>query len=206
MDENFEKFLDDFRNDLNASEESITLLRNIADDSHFKRGYSTVISHLKEMISKTSSSLLIYTPHVIPEILESISISSYRKKRVRFLMAANTDKDKYQNIFNKMLLLGNVQFRDMPTPINYYWCARDGREFLIGKQAENSDDIFSMIHENELHGNDFYDLIGTYFLNLSSPLLSERVKAKIRRKYYRIKNAEKKQKLLRKLGLKESDL
>ena len=73
----------------------------------------------------------------VPEFLQVISQNAYSKKGVRFLWETHIDFSTYGDIIRKMTALGNIQFRHVEIPKNYYYCCRDAREILLGKLEIN---------------------------------------------------------------------
>ena len=169
MDERIIKFSECIKNDFELSEDIISNLRTNTNNALIIEGYDLFLSHIQKMVSDTQSSLILHTPQIIPEFLEFLSMKAYMLKSCRFLWISNIDYEKDYFLLNKIITLGNIQFRNTKEKCNYYYCTRDTKEFLIGKSEEESSENIFIFYEREDILKDIQIEMGAYFLKNSIP-------------------------------------
>ena len=211
MVEKIQQLLEHLKYDFNLSEDTISNLKRRGNDALIIEGDDGIMNHIQTMISNTKSSIIFHTPQITSELLQFISQKAYEKKAVRFLWITNIDYEKEYSILLNILMLGNIQIRNLKKKCNYYYFTRDAKEVLIGKCEENSIESISVIYEQEDVMEDMSREMGPYLLKESVPILIERdkikqakLKVKIKKKIE--KNPEKREKILKKYKFNELEL
>ncbi|MHA1804874.1 MAG: hypothetical protein ACTSU4_10150 [Promethearchaeota archaeon] len=133
-------------------------------------GMKALISNIKDMIYRVKSSIIIVLPEVIPEILKFVSEIAYQKKAARFMLTSNFDLSVYGPILNKMKLLGNIQFRQLGTPGEYYAVTRDAEEVIIAPATKDEAQLISMVSTQESYAKLYAQFIGPIFTANSRPI------------------------------------
>ncbi|MHA1725211.1 MAG: hypothetical protein ACTSYC_10420 [Promethearchaeota archaeon] len=133
-------------------------------------GMKALISNIKDMIYRVKSSIIIVTPEVIPEILKFVSEIAYQKKAARFMLTSNFDLGVYGPILNKMKLLGNIQFRQLGTPGEYYAVTRDAEEVIIAPATKDEAQLISVVSTQESYAKLYSQFIGPIFTGHSRPI------------------------------------
>ena len=133
-------------------------------------GKDALIAAIKDAIYRIKSSIIIIMPVVIPEILQVISEFAYQKKACRFMLTSHWDMQAYGNIIKKMLQLGNIQFRNLSTPGDYFAVTRDAEEVIICPFTKNEKEMISVISNQELYSKLFSNFIGPVFQANSRPV------------------------------------
>ncbi len=214
MSEKINRLLQGLKNDLRISTEVISGLR--ANEKYLRiiESDDEIMRHLHHMISNTESITILFTPQIIPEVLQEFTRKAYEEKANKFMWITKIDFDKYDSKVLKILAFRNIQFRNLKKECNYYSCARDAKEFLIGKQEEKSTESISILYEqenivNEMGTGPFFG----FFLKNSTPVYKgmksfkrARLKAKLNKKLEKIQDPEKREKLFKKHGFQESEL
>ncbi len=133
-------------------------------------GRDALIASIKDAIYRVKSSIIIVTPQVEPDILQVISQYAYQKKSVRFMLTSHWDLQAYGHIINKMKVLGNIQFRQLSTPGEFYAVTRDAEEVILAPFTEKEGDLVSIISNQEGYSKLYSQFIGPIFLANSRPL------------------------------------
>ncbi len=197
IQEKLKLLTESLKEDLKVPEEVIYLLLNLNEDVRLIESKSILIQALIDMIIKTKSSIIIYTPFAIPEILQTASEFAYQRKSARFLLTCKWDMMAYGDIIKKMRMLGNIFFRNIDMPSKYYLCSRDASDWLLGISSESETITIQCSDENK---SNVIAEIMSYFFEISKPMdvafKVAAMKAKIEKK--KIKDAKKKAKKERK--------
>jgi hypothetical protein len=133
-------------------------------------GRSALVAAIKDAIYRTKSSIIIVTPVVIPEVLQVVSEYAYQKKAARFMLTSFWDMNQYGAIIQKMLSLGNIQFRQLNTAGEFYAVTRDAEEVIIGPFTEKEGDMISVISNQEQYSRLYSQFIGPIFQANSRPI------------------------------------
>ena len=133
-------------------------------------GKDALIAAIKDAIYRIKSSIIIIMPVVIPEILQIISEFAYQKKACRFMLTSHWDMQAYGKIIKKMLQLGNIQFRNLNAPGDYFAVTRDAEEVIICPFTKNEKEMISVISNQELYSKLFSNFIGPVFQANSRPV------------------------------------
>jgi hypothetical protein len=133
-------------------------------------GKDALISAIKDAIYRIKSSIIIIMPVVMPEILQVISEFAYQKKAARFMLTSHWDMQQYGNIIKKMMQLGNIQFRNLTTPGDYFAVTRDAEEVIICPFTKNEKEMISVVSNQELYSKLFSNFIGPVFQANSRPI------------------------------------
>jgi sugar-specific transcriptional regulator TrmB len=209
IQEKIKELLNAYKKDWDLSENIISSLQNTLIDNinhlNLIKGKKEIIKTLIDLVSKTKAAIVLVTPHAIPEILQVISEFAYQRKVARYMLTSDWDINVYGDLINKMMQLRNIQFRDLKVPFNYYICFQDWEEMVIGIHSKSDYESFSILSGNNDIMKQFSESFHHY-LKVSRPLIDVRRKMKLRKKLSKMKNQEKKDKLLERLGIDESDL
>nr|MDO8115709.1 hypothetical protein [Candidatus Sigynarchaeota archaeon] len=135
-------------------------------------GLPSIVKTIIWMMYQTKASIIIVMPRVIPELLEAIAGAAYERKGQKFFVTSYWDTSKYGEILKKMSVLGNIQFRALKGPGEYFAVSRDAREILITPDNVNAEKIVA-IHSADLGFVKLYSqFIGPMFQANSMPLKS----------------------------------
>ncbi len=133
-------------------------------------GRDALLNCIKDSIYRVKSSIIIVMPVVEPDILQVISQYAYQKKAVRFLVTSHWDIQAYGDIINKMKVLGNIQFRQLTAPGEFYAVTRDAEEVILAPYTEKESDLVAIISNQEGYSKLYSQFIGPIFLANSRPL------------------------------------
>jgi sugar-specific transcriptional regulator TrmB len=133
-------------------------------------GRDALIAAIKDAIFRVKSSIIIVMPVVIPEVLQVISEYAYQKKAVRFLLTASWEMSQYGPIIQKMMQLGNIQFRQLSTRGDFFALTRDAEEVIIGPHTTNEKEMISVISNQEAYAKLYSQFIGPIFQANSRPI------------------------------------
>jgi sugar-specific transcriptional regulator TrmB len=133
-------------------------------------GRDALVAAIKDAIFRVKSSIIIVMPVVIPEVLQVISEYAYQKKAVRFLLTASWEMSQYGPIIQKMMQLGNIQFRQLSTKGEFFALTRDAEEVIIGPHTSNEKDMISVISNQESYAKLYSQFIGPIFQANSRPI------------------------------------
>ncbi|TFG24664.1 MAG: hypothetical protein EU533_01885 [Promethearchaeota archaeon] len=133
-------------------------------------GRDALVAAIKDAIYRTKSSIIIVTPVVIPEVLQVVSEYAYQKKAARFMLTSFWDMNQYGAIIQKMLSLGNIQFRQLNTSGDFFAVTRDAEEVIIGPYTDKESDMISVISNQEQYSRLYSQFIGPIFQANSRPI------------------------------------
>jgi len=133
-------------------------------------GRDALVAAIKDAIYRVKSSIIIVMPVVIPEVLQVISEYAYQKKAVRFLLTASWEMSQYGPIIQKMMQLGNIQFRQLSTKGEFFALTRDAEEVIIGPHTTNEKEMISVISNQEAYAKLYSQFIGPIFQANSRPI------------------------------------
>jgi len=133
-------------------------------------GRDALIAAVKDAVYRTKSSIIIVTPVVIPEILQVVSEYAYQKKAARFMLTSFWDMNQYGAIIQKMLSLGNIQFRQLNTAGEFYAVTRDAEEVIIGPYTDRESEMISVISNQTAYAKLYSQFIGPIFQANSRPI------------------------------------
>ncbi|MFX0059536.1 MAG: hypothetical protein ACFE85_16105 [Candidatus Hodarchaeota archaeon] len=133
-------------------------------------GKEALIAVIKDAIFRVKSSIIIVMPYVIPEILQVISEYAYQKKAVRFLLTSHWDMTQYGTIIQKMLQLGNIQFRQLSTAGEFFAVTRDAEEVIIGPATDKESEMISVVSNQRAYAILYSQFIGPIFQANSRPI------------------------------------
>jgi len=190
---------------------SLEPLKSNRENCFLIEGEEAIIGNLKDIIPKVRSSLVLYTPQIIPDLLHVLSEHAYMKKGTRFMLAAHIDFETYGIIIEKLTALGNIQFRDIPDREEHYYCNYDGNALLLGKHDIDPSKSMALLLENHNAVKEIINEINPYFKSISTTFgaekaREEKLQKKWRKKYQKLKTDDKMSKFLKKIGMTESEL
>jgi len=133
-------------------------------------GRDAMIAAMKDAIYRVKSSIIIVTPVVVPEILQVVSEYAFQKKAVRFMLTSHWDLQKYSGIINKMKMLGNIQFRQMQTPADFYALTRDAEEVILCPHSDKESEMIAVVSNQTAYSILYSQFIGPIFQANSRPI------------------------------------
>ncbi len=133
-------------------------------------GRDAMIAAMKDAIYRVKSSIIIVTPVVVPEILQVVSEYAFQKKAVRFMLTSHWDLQKYSGIINKMKQLGNIQFRQMQTPADFYALTRDAEEVILCPHSDKESEMIAVVSNQTAYSILYSQFIGPIFQANSRPI------------------------------------
>jgi len=133
-------------------------------------GKEAMIAVMKDAIYRVKSSIIIVMPYVVPEILQVISEYAYQKKAVRFMLTSHWDMTQYGNIIQKMLQLGNIQFRQLSTAGEFFALTRDAEEVILAPATQKDSDMISVVSNQRAYSILYSQFIGPIFQANSRPI------------------------------------
>jgi len=133
-------------------------------------GRDAMIAAMKDAIYRVKSSIIIVTPVVVPEILQVVSEYAFQKKAVRFMLTSHWDLQKYGGIINKMKQLGNVQFRQLQKPADFYAVTRDAEEVILCPHSDKDSEMIAVVSNQVAYSVLYSQFIGPIFQASSRPI------------------------------------
>jgi len=133
-------------------------------------GRDAMIAAMKDAIYRVKSSIIIVTPVVVPEILQVVSEYAFQKKAVRFMLTSHWDLQKYGGILNKMKQLGNVQFRQLQKPADFYAVTRDAEEVILCPHSDKDSEMIAVVSNQVAYSVLYSQFIGPIFQASSRPI------------------------------------
>ncbi|MFX1376902.1 MAG: hypothetical protein ACFFA0_13940 [Promethearchaeota archaeon] len=133
-------------------------------------GRDAMISTMKDAIYRVKSSIIIVTPIVVPEILQVVSEYAFQKKAARFMLTSHWDLQQYGGIINKMKQLGNIQFRQLQTPADFYALTRDAEEVILCPHSDKETEMIAVVSNQQAYSVLYSQFIGPIFQANSRPI------------------------------------
>jgi hypothetical protein len=133
-------------------------------------GKDAMVAVMKDAIYRVKSSIIIVMPYVLPEILQVISEYAYQKKAVRFMLTSHWDMTQYGNIIQKMLQLGNIQFRQLSAAGEFFALTRDAEEVILAPSTQKESDMISVVSNQRAYSILYSQFIGPIFQANSRPI------------------------------------
>ena len=110
------------------------------------------------------------TPVVVPEILQVVSEYAFQKKAVRFMLTSHWDLQQYGGILTKMKQLGNVQFRQLQKPADFYALTRDAEEVILCPHSDKDSEMIAVVSNQAAYSVLYSQFIGPIFQASSRPI------------------------------------
>src|SRR5271157_367554 len=136
----------------------------------WKNGTRSILDSIKENMEQTETTIVIETPQVEKEILDTLSETAYKKKGARFMYITSWDLATYGAIVRKMKVFGNIQFRQLGSPAECWACTRDAQEVIFAPNAESEEEIIGIASTDEKYVNFYAQSIGPLLLAGSRPI------------------------------------
>jgi len=133
-------------------------------------GRQAMINAMKDAIYRVKSSIIIVTPVVVPEILQVVSEYAFQKKAARFMLTSHFDLQTYSGIIKKMQQLGNIQFRQLQTPADFYALTRDAEEVILCPHSEKESEMIAVVSNQTAYSILYSQFIGPIFQANSRPV------------------------------------
>jgi hypothetical protein len=133
-------------------------------------GKAAMIAAIKDAIYRVKSSVIIVTPVVVPEVLQVVSEYAFQKKAARFMLTSHWDLQQYGGIINKMKQLGNIQFRQLQTPADFYAVTRDAEEVILCPHSDKETEMIAVVSNQEAYSVLYSQFIGPIFQANSRPI------------------------------------
>jgi hypothetical protein len=109
-------------------------------------------------------------PVVVPELLQVVSEYAFQKKAVRFMLTSHFDLSAYSGIINKMKQLGNIQFRQLQTPSDFYAVTRDAEEVILCPHSDKETEMIAVVSNQPAYSILYSQFIGPIFQANSRPI------------------------------------
>ena len=133
-------------------------------------GRDALIAAIKDAIYRVKSSIIIVTPVVIPEVLQYVTEYAFQKRSARFMLTSKWEMGQYGEIIKKMMALGNIQFRQLSTDVEFFAITRDAEEVILGPFTDNEAEMISVISNQEQYSRLYSQFIGPIFQANSRPI------------------------------------
>jgi len=133
-------------------------------------GRQAMINAMKDAVYRVKSSIIIVTPVVVPEILQVVSEYAFQKKAARFMLTSHFDLQTYSGIINKMKQLGNIQFRQLQVPADFYALTRDAEEVILCPHSEKESEMIAVVSNQTAYSILYSQFIGPIFQANSRPI------------------------------------
>ncbi|MFW9872915.1 MAG: hypothetical protein ACFFG0_07425 [Candidatus Thorarchaeota archaeon] len=133
-------------------------------------GRDAMIAAMKDAIYRVKSSIIVVMPVVVPEILQVVSEYAFQKKAVRFMLTSHFDLSAYSGIINKMKQLGNIQFRQLQTPSDFYAVTRDAEEVILCPHSDKETEMIAVVSNQPAYSVLYSQFIGPIFQANSRPI------------------------------------
>ena len=133
-------------------------------------GRDAMVAAMKDAIYRVKSSIIIVTPVVVPEVLQVVSEYAFQKKAARFMLTSHWDLQKYGGIINKMKQLGNIQFRQLQTPADFYALTRDAEEVILCPHSDKESEMIAVVSNQAAYSILYSQFIGPIFQASSRPI------------------------------------
>ncbi|MBN1214404.1 MAG: hypothetical protein JXA99_03070 [Candidatus Lokiarchaeota archaeon] len=133
-------------------------------------GRQALVSCIKDAIYRTKSSIIIVTPIVVPEILQTISEIAFQKKAARFMLTSHWDMNAYGGIINKMKQLGNIQFRQLSQAGEFFAVTRDAEEIILAPLTDDESELISIVSDQMQYAKLYSQFVGPIFQANSRPI------------------------------------
>ena len=174
----FMNSIDDATEKANSTEEKLTDIftasKKIPEISRSTTwhtvGRKALVSCMKDAIYRTKSSIIIVTPIVVPEILQTLSEIAFQKKAVRFMLTSHWDMNAYGGIINKMKQFGNIQFRQLSQAGEFFALTRDAEEIILAPLTNKDSEMISIVSDQMLYAKLYSQFIGPIFQANSRPI------------------------------------
>jgi hypothetical protein len=102
--------------------------------------------------------------------LELFAEVAYTHNPSQFLLIANWDLARHGDVIKKMMMLGNVSFRQLDYPAVFYALARDNREIMLAIDTHGPDSTVSITSSHKDYVNLFSQFIGPMIQAISKPI------------------------------------
>lgn len=155
-------------NDIHVASSSIPEIAKLTTWSVV--GKDAMIAAIKGAIYRVKSSVIIVTPYVVPEILQTVSEYAFQKKSARFMLTSHWDLQKYSGIIQKMRQLGNIQFRQLQTAGEFFAITRDAEEVILAPATDKEADMIAVVSNQEGYAKLYSNIIGPVFQAASRPI------------------------------------
>ncbi len=142
--------LNKIKDKLEIKDEIVSIFSKYESNIAVIRGRQDIVKNFSSMVGEVKSIVTIASPEGIPEVLQNISEKAYGRKAARFSYTSKWDLSVYAPILNKMLSLGNVQFRVSEQPLDIYFCVRDYEQMLLGNASSDPNEEFAVIFKEEI--------------------------------------------------------
>jgi len=133
-------------------------------------GREALIALMRDAVYRVKSSVIIVTPVVVPEVLQVVSEIAFQKKSARFMLTSHFEMEQYSSIIQKMMQLGNIQFRQLSSKGEYYAVTRDAEEVIIAPFTDKETELISIVSNQEQYAKLYSSFIGPIFQANSRPI------------------------------------
>ena len=107
-------------------------------------GFEAIKSLIFKMINDTKASISLILPVVHPEILSYCSKYAFKNKEAKIVLISYWDMEMYGNIISKMIMLGNIQIRQLISPPSFFGIFKDEKELILMPINENLNEMLGI--------------------------------------------------------------
>ncbi len=107
-------------------------------------GFEAIKSLIFKMIINTKDTISLILPIVHPEILSYCSEYAFKNKEIKLVLISYWDMEKYGNIIPKMVMLGNIQIRQLLSPPSFFGIFKDENELILAPLIEDLNEILGI--------------------------------------------------------------
>ena len=133
--------------------------------------FEAIKSLIIKSIISTKTKITLILPNVLPEILSYCSEYAYSQKEVNLVLISNWDMEKYGSIISNMVILGNVQIRQIYFNPSFFGIFKDEKELILAPLIENLDEMLC-IQSIDLEFAKFFNQIIVPIFNANSQPIS----------------------------------
>ncbi len=134
-------------------------------------GFEAIKTLINKTIISTKTKITLILPSVLPEILSYCSEYAYHQKETNLVLISNWDMEKYGSIISNMVMLGNIQIRQIYFNPSFFGVFKDGKELLLAPLIENLDEMLC-IQSTDLEFVKFLNQIITPIFDANSRPIS----------------------------------
>jgi hypothetical protein len=129
---------------------------------------AAMISHIRDMIKRTKSHIMMMLPTMAEAPLEEIS-KIKKATRVTLVVGGSDGEKKQDQILAELSRMGNISLR-VSTDLGYYGCSRDSEEILFTPFAEKDSDLVGLASIEDGYVELFDNILAPALLGSSSDL------------------------------------
>ena len=121
--------------------------------------FESIKSLILEAIENTNEKIHLILPLTHPEILSCCSECSFQKREAKFILTSYWDMEMYGNIISKMLMLENIQIRQLSAAAHSFIIVRDETEVILAPLYDNLEELVCIKSSDPEFVNFFGNLV-----------------------------------------------